>query len=152
MQERLVDLQLTLITDGQPTKVVQPGQRALNYPAVSPQLLTALNAASCNSRSNPSLAQRFPALLVVVPFVSMQLHRPLSSASSASAKTSLFLRWLDSIHYFHKHVAVVNISTRTHYRERDPLSVDHKMALRSGGRRTEFPLFVGDGPVPSPPF
>src|SRR5215211_6174651 len=119
MQECFVDLQLTLISYSQPTKVVQPGKRALNYPAVPSQLLTTLNAASCYPRSYPSFAQRFPALSVVVPFVSMQLHRSLASASPASSKTSLFLGWLDSIHYFHKHVAVVNISTGADYRKRD---------------------------------
>src|SRR5215210_1531452 len=111
MQECFVDLQLTFVSDGQPSKVVQPGQCAFNYPAVPAQLFTTVDAASCNSRCYPSLPQRFSALSVVVPFVSMQLHRSLASASPASSKTCVLLGWLDSIHNLHKHVAVVNIST-----------------------------------------
>jgi hypothetical protein len=131
MQERLVNLQLTFVSDGQPTKVVQPGQSALNYPPMPTQPLTTVDAAPCNSRCYPSLSQRFPALSVVVAFISVQLHRSLASAASSSPKTSFFLRWLDSIHNLHKHIAVVDISAGTHYCERDPLSVDHNMALRS---------------------
>lgn len=131
MQERFVDLQLTLVSDGQPSKVVQPCQSALNYPSVPTQLLTALNTSSCNPRSNSSLSQRFPALSVVVPFVRVQLHRSLASTTSASSKTCLFLDRLYGIYHIYKHVAVMHVGTGADYREWDPLSVDHKMALRA---------------------
>jgi hypothetical protein len=131
MKESLVDLHLTLVADGQPSKVVQPGQRALNYPPVPAKPFTAFNPSSRDTWGDPSFSQGFPALVVVVPLVSVQLHRPPYPASSPSAKTCLLLDGLDSIHHFHKHCAVMDIGTGADYRERDPLPVDHKMALRA---------------------
>jgi hypothetical protein len=46
----------------------------------------------------------------------------------------------------------VDVGSSADYGERYSLGVDHNMALRAGGRRTEFPLSVGLGPVHSPPF
>jgi hypothetical protein len=129
MQESLMDLNLTLIANRKPPEVVQPGQCALDYPAVPAKSLTALYPLSGYARCDPSLSQGFPTLLVVVSLVSVQLHRSLSPAPSASTKTCLLLDRLDSIHYFHKHGAIVNVGSGTDYRKRDPLSVDHKMAL-----------------------
>lgn len=130
MQESFVDLQLTLVPDRQSTEVVQPCQCALDYPPVSSQLLAALNPTPCNSRSYSSRSQCFSTLPVVVPFVSMQLHRSLSPASSSPTKSGFFLGRFDGIHYFHKHVAVMYVRSRAYYRERDTLSIDHNMALR----------------------
>jgi hypothetical protein len=46
----------------------------------------------------------------------------------------------------------MHVGRRTDYRERNSFGIDHNMALRAGGRRTELPLSVGLGPVHSPPF
>ena len=126
MQECFVDLQLTLIPDSQSAIVVQPGQCSLDYPPMPTQFLAGFDPTSRNPRSDPSFSQRFSTLPVVVPFVSMQLHRSISPASASPAKPRFFLCRLDGVYYFHKHVTVVNISAGTYYRERDPLSVDHR--------------------------
>src|SRR5205085_12296053 len=42
-----------------------------------------------------------------------------------------FLDRLDGSHNLDEHLTVMDIGSGTDYRERDPLSVDHKMALRS---------------------
>jgi hypothetical protein len=131
MQECFVDLQLSLIPDGQSAIIVQPGQCPLDYPTMPSQFLAAFNSTSRNPRGYSSRSQCFPTLPVVVPFVGVQLHRSLSPTAASSAKPRFFLCRLDGVHYFHKHVAVMNISTRTHYRKRDPSSVDHNMALRT---------------------
>jgi hypothetical protein len=131
MQESLVNLHLTLVANSQPPEVVQPRQRALHYPAIPSQLLTTLYPSPGDTRCDPSPSQVVSAPSEVVPFVGVQFHRPPSSASSTSAQPTWLLGRLDGVHHFDKHLAVMNVGTGAHYRERDSLSVNHKMALRA---------------------
>lgn len=131
MQESFVDLQLTLVTDSQPPEVVQPSQRALNYPAVPSQLFAALNPTSRNTRSDASFSQIVSTSSKVVPFIGVQLHWSLTSTPSSPAQPFWFLDRFDSIYNLDQHRAVMYIGARTDYRKRDPLSVDHNMALRA---------------------
>ena len=131
MQKSLVDLHVTLVADGQPPEVVQPGQRTLHYPSMPSQPLTALYPTSRDTRCDASLSQVVSAPSVVVPFVSVQLHWSTSSAPSSSTQPLRLFDRLDGIYNLDKHLAVMHVSSRTHYREWNSLSVDHKMALRA---------------------
>jgi hypothetical protein len=158
MQESLVNVQPAFVADNQPSELAQPSQRALqlHHPSVLAQLLAAFYSFARNSGSDASLSQSTPAPLKVVPLVSMQLGRSLPSSS---AKHPGLLDRLDSVNNIGESVGVVDVGWSAYYRERNSFGVDHNsiatLALRAGGRRTEFPLSVGDGPVRlahSPPF
>jgi hypothetical protein len=144
MQKSLVNVQSTLVPNNQPLELVEPGKGALHNPAVPAQPLAALYSSSGNSRSYASLAQRSPAPLKVVPFVSVQLGRPLPSSP---AKQRSLLDRLDSINHVSKSVRVVNVGRCADYGERNSLGVDHNMALR-----TRFALICGVRPCTLPPF
>src|SRR5437763_17116410 len=109
MQKSFVDLQLAFIPDSEPTKVVQPGQSALNYPAMTSQLFATLNPTSRDARSDPSFSQVVPTSSEVVPLISVQLHRSLASASLASTQSLWFLDRLDGIHNLDEHLTVMYI-------------------------------------------
>ena len=128
MQESLVHIKPSLITNGQSAVVVEPGECSLNHPPVPAQPLCALHPSSGNPRSDASLAQSLAAPLEVIPFVSMQLRGPLSSPSTQQPS---LLDGFYSIHNIGQSVAVVHVSSSAHYRKRDSLPVDHKMALRA---------------------
>lgn len=136
MQKSLVNVQPTLVADDSllnwlnHASVRSPPLRS--YPAVPSQLLAALNSFACNARSNAPLYECSPAPLEVIPFVSVQLARPLSAPPAEHAP---LLDWFDGINNVCERVGVVNVSRCTDYRERNSFGVDHRsvatLALRA---------------------
>jgi hypothetical protein len=53
-------------------KLVEPGEGALDYPAMPPQARTRLDATAGDARLDVSSGQRLPAMPVGVPLVGMQ--------------------------------------------------------------------------------
>ena len=56
MVERLVDVGTTLVADGEAAEAGEPSQRALDDPAVAPQALGTVDAASGDARHDPAVA------------------------------------------------------------------------------------------------
>lgn len=115
----------SFITDFQPLVAVQPGVRTLDDPTMAAKFLLRLHSFAGNARRDAALAQRSPILLRLVPFVRVQLVRSFPRPSSWT-----FDR-LDRIETLLEHRRLVDIGRAQQDRERDPLSVDHKMALRA---------------------
>jgi hypothetical protein len=134
-----VDVQPALVANGQSLELVEPGQRALDYPPVPAQLLAALHSLTRNPRSDAPLPESTPTPLEVVPFVRVQLARPLSPAP---AKHMPLLDRLDSVHYISEGIAVMHVGRSADYRERNSFGFDHNMALRA---RFAFIRRIGPG-------
>jgi hypothetical protein len=66
---------LAFITDAQATELMKPADRALHHPAVAPQLVTALDPATCDPGHDPALSQQATVPLRIVGFVGVHLLR-----------------------------------------------------------------------------
>lgn len=114
-----------LITNLQTPIPVEPTQRALNHPAMPPQLLARFNPFARDARGDASPPQLAPLLLRVIRLVGVQLRGPLAWAASRSLDRA------DRIKSPFDHLDVVDVSCRDRYREWDTLGFDHNMALRA---------------------
>jgi hypothetical protein len=61
-----------LVADRETPEPGEPGQRALDHPAVAAQPLGAVDPASSYARRDAPAASRLAAAVVVVPFIDMQ--------------------------------------------------------------------------------
>ncbi len=135
-------IQPSFVSNGQSTEAIEPCERALHNPSVTPQFLAAFDASPSDTRCDAPLAKSRPIGFGVVPLVSVHLVRSLAGSASSP------LEGRDSIYHLLQHLGVRYVSSRTLQGEGYAPSLYHKMALRAGGRRTELPLSVGFGPVP----
>jgi hypothetical protein len=122
-----MNIKPSLIANGQPTVAVEPGKGTLNDPTMPAQPLATLHSSTGYARNDAPVPQGFSTYSEVVRFVRVQLHWPPAATTSAE----LLLDGADSIYYLDKHLAVMHIGSRTDYRKRYSLPVDHNMALRS---------------------
>lgn len=120
-----MNIEPSLVTNGQASEVVEPSEGSLHYPTVLAKLLAALNSASGDTRSDPSLSQRLPVSFRVVSFVSMHLLRSLTRSASFSFDGR------NGINHRLQHLGIVNVGSGASYREGYSPSTDHKMALRA---------------------
>ncbi len=75
-QERLVHVCPTLVANCEAAEAVEPGERALHDPAISPKALARLDTSSGDPRSDPASTERQPTAWVVIPFVGVELLGP----------------------------------------------------------------------------
>ena len=120
-----MNVEPSLVTNGQAPEAVEPGKRPLHHPAMSPQFLAALNATSGDTSSDTTLAKSLPISLGVVPFISVHLVRALAWPAAST------LQRRNSIYHLLQHRRVSNVSTCTLQGEGYAFSLDHKMALRA---------------------
>lgn len=120
-----MDVGPSLIANLQPPISVQPRMGPLHDPSIATQSLRTVDAPSGNSRTNPSPAQRLPLGCRIVGFVRMQLLRSLARPT-LGASDGLY-----SIDGGFHHLDVMDMGSRERHRQRDSVSVDHKMALRA---------------------
>src|SRR5690349_11934961 len=70
-----MDIQSSLVSNGQPAEAVEPCERTLHNPPVAPQLLTAFHTSSGDTRGDTSPAQCFSVGPGIVSLISVQFHR-----------------------------------------------------------------------------
>src|SRR5215212_6532846 len=124
-QEGLMDIGAALIAHRQPTKAVEPGQRALDHPAVTTQALAGVDALARDADPDVSTAQRRAAARDVVALVGVQLPWALAAPPVGLPNRR------DSIEQVLEDDRVVPVGPGQKRGERDPGAVDHKMALRA---------------------
>lgn len=120
-----MDVGSPLIAHLQPPEPAQPGQRALDHPAIAAQVLTGLDALARQTRHDASAATSSATLGIVIPLIGMQLLGSLAWASASAPNRR------DRIQRGFEHLAVIDIGCRDDHGQGEAASLDHKMALRS---------------------
>jgi hypothetical protein len=123
MMESLEDVGASLVADGQPAEAAEPGESAFDDPAMPPQMLTALDAASGDAIADPSLAQGTTAARQVIGFVGVELVRALAGSAPALAH-----RW-HGVDQLFEEAAVMDICRGNPQGERDTVGIGDHVAL-----------------------
>jgi len=128
MQERGQDVGAALVADRQPAVGQQPGQRALDLPAVATQPGVGLQPTPGDPWGDPAPAQQLPAARVVIALVAMQLGwappRPTGPPPWADDRR-------DGVHHRLQQQRIVGVGGRQSDRQRDPGGVDQQVVLGS---------------------
>jgi hypothetical protein len=83
------DVEPALVADGEPPEAREPGQRALDHPAMPAQALRALDTSAGDAGLDAPRAAGTTAPIVVVPFVGVQLGRMLASLQAQQAESGV---------------------------------------------------------------
>jgi hypothetical protein len=151
IEERLIDVVASLVAYLKTPEAVYPRQRPLHYPPVPTQLLAGLDAPASDTRGYTSLLERLAASRKVVALVGVQLLWALTRSATALSDRR------DGVHGLLQYIGVLDVGRRVDHRERDPLPVDHNMALRarftlpSGSLRSFGPRGLVRLPSPKKP-
>lgn len=117
------DVGPAFVAHSDPVEACEPSERAFHDPAVSPELLAALDPAPGDPRDDRPLAQSFSAVSKIIALVGVQLVRPFARPADALAD-----RW-HGIHQLLQKLAVVAVGRRNPHGERNAVGVDENMAL-----------------------
>ena len=109
-EEGLVDVGAPLVAHAQATKAVEPGEGALDYPAVGAKTLRTVLPAPGDAGDDPTRSQRRPAASVVVALVGVQLLGPVAWPSTWSGDG-----W-HRVDGFFQHPGVMHVGGREHRR------------------------------------
>ncbi len=107
----------------QPPESFEPGEGALNHPAMPSKVLFRLDVAPGYAIDDPPLAERLPATWIVVSLVGMEL------AWFAARTTARALDGRDGIQYRHHHLGIVNIRRRDCDRNWNAPSIDRDVVF-----------------------
>lgn len=132
------------VTDAQAPNLTEPGQSALDDPAVPSHAGLWLDANPGNAAGDAARAQRLPTARVVVPLVGM--HRGGSAASSSTRLADA----RDCTTQVLEHYAAVEVGPRQADRQRNARAIDDQMPFGAGfaavgrvGAGRHAPLFAG---------
>jgi hypothetical protein len=143
VEEGQVDVGQTFIADSESAEVVEPGEGALDDPAVASELVAGLDSSPSNATADPAPAQVLPTTRIVVALVGVQLVGALPPATAWTRDR------LDGLDQVFEDDRVVDVGRREPDRERDALAVDQDVALRARFatiRRIRADLLVGTAP------
>jgi hypothetical protein len=118
-----VDVGSAVVADEQSLELMQPGEGALDHPAVVPDAGAVFGLAACDLGGDPALAELAPLWLVVVGAVGRD---PLGT-STRPADAATHRR--DAIDERDQLGDVVSVAARECPRERDARRVDEEMVL-----------------------
>ena len=121
--EGVVDVASALVASDEPAVAVDPGEGALDDPAMSAQLLAGLDAASGDAGRDPAAAAGLAAPPMVVCLVGVQLVRPAPCPAGLAADRR------DAVQQLLERLAVVGVSTGQHEGEWDAVPVGNQVAL-----------------------
>ncbi len=121
-----MDVGAAFVADCQATELVEPGEAALDDPAVAAELLGAFDAASGDPWHDVSAPAGITAAAVIVGFVGVQLVGPLPGTSRFAADGG---NCIDQ--RFERH-AVVDVGAGQQNGQRDTLPIRREMAFRAG--------------------
>ena len=122
-----MDVGAALVADGEAAEAADPGECALDHPAVSSQTLAVLDAAPGDAGNDVALAAFAPAALVIVGFVGVPLAGP------AAGPPARALEWGHGVQHGFHHGGVVAVGPGQADGQRSAVAVGEDMAL---GART----------------
>ena len=134
-----MDVGAALVADGETAEAAEPGERALDHPAVAAQSLTGLDALAGDAGGMPRCDRRGGSRHVVA-FIGMQLLRATPGTTRACPAPG------NRIQRRFQPGTSSTLAARRH-RQRDPTTVDHHMALAP-----RFAAIRWVRPGCSPPF
>ena len=121
-----MDVAAAFVADEEPLEVVQPGEGALDDPAVAAETGAVLGLAARDHRLDAALADEAPVLVVVVSAIGEQrVWSPTRAAAAATHSRHRVEQW-DQLG------DVVAVAARDREGERDPGCVDEEMLLGAG--------------------
>jgi hypothetical protein len=122
-EERLVNIGAAFVTDRQPPIAVEPGQGALDHPAVATEPFAGVDTLAGDADADVAATQRLATAWVVIPLVGMQLGGALAAPSIGLPDGG------NGVEHLLEDDGVVAVGSAQERGERDPGPVDHKMAL-----------------------
>jgi hypothetical protein len=138
-----MDVSQAFVADSEPTEPVEPGEGALDDPAVAAQLLAGVDPPSSDAADDAAAVQIGTTPWEVVALVSVQLVRALTWPTTPA------LDRRDGLDQVFQDPRVVDVGSGEPDGERDALAVDHNMALRARFatiRRIRADLLLGTAP------
>ncbi len=124
--EGLVDVDATLVANGQAAKSVEPSMGALHDPAVAAELFAALDTLAGDARDDPACAALLPTRLGIVGLVGMQLVG--ASARSAAPARAQRCNGIEGRRHL---LAIVTVGLGQSQAERRAAGVGDEVALRA---------------------
>jgi hypothetical protein len=124
-EERLVDVGPSFVAHGQAPHAVEPGQGALDHPAVAAQPLARIDPFAGDADADVALRQRAAAAGDVVRLVGVQLARSLAPSPVG------LLDGRDGVEQRLQDDAVVAVRSGQEAGQRDPAALAHNVALRA---------------------
>ena len=118
-----MDFVASVVADEQPLELVEPGEGALDDPAVASESGAVLGVAACDLWRDPALAEQAPVLVVVVAAVGGHPLGPAARPADAAAHRR------DPLDERNQLGDVVAIAARERPGERDPGRIDQEMVL-----------------------
>ena len=120
-----MDVASAFVSCDEPAKAVDPGKAAFDYPSMLSELLTGLNAASCDAGSDPATAAGLSAPSMVVGLVGVEL------VWSASRPARLPSDRRDAVEQLPEWHAVVGVGTGQDDGERKAVPIRDQVPLRA---------------------
>lgn len=118
-----MNIESPVVANLQPSKCVEPGNGALYHPPVPAKPFARLNTAPRNTWDDAAVAARVSKMSEVISLVRMELLRPPSGSTSASAD-----RW-NCVYHRLKHLRIMDIRRRDLTGKRHTSGVYNKMML-----------------------
>lgn len=113
-----------VVSRAEATHRVEPREVPLHYPAVAAESLGRFDAAARDAMADAAHPTRGAALPVIIALVGVRFVRPVARATTPGT-----VQRGNRIEQRLEEVRVMHVRRRQEDRERNPLGVDHKMAL-----------------------
>lgn len=117
----------SLVADRQATETGDPRQGPLDDPAMSSEVVAALDAAAGDARHDAPRPTFLPAAAVIVGLVRVQFVRPPARATAAACPEARY-----RVEGFSQHTAIVAVGPRQGQAEWCPMGVHDKVTLGAG--------------------
>ena len=147
-----MDLAAALVPDGEAAEAAEPGQGALDHPAVTAQALARLDPGPGDPRRDAPHSQCPAVGARAVGLVGVQLGRPSAGPPRPAAGAA---DRLDGVYEVFEEGALIDVGGAEPDGERDAGAVDQQMALATwfaAVRWIRADVFVGGGGASTPPL
>ena len=124
-EEGLMDISPPFVADREAPEAIEPGERALDDPAVATQAVAGVDAFTRNADLDVATAQGGSAPRIVIALIRMEFDRPLASLSGGRLGRG------DGIQQQLEDLRVVAIGSSQERGKREAAPLDHNMALRA---------------------
>ena len=120
-----MDVAASFVAYGQSAEAVEPGEAALDHPAMPAEFFFAVDTSACNAGEYTAAAASVAASSIVIALVGVAFVGPLLRTAGLATNGGYCIE-----HVF-EHGAVMNVSAGQPNRERNAAPVCHRMPLRA---------------------